>query len=161
LVGAERHGRGEGREDYRNGYYLRKRFETAIGRVEQMRIPRCRKQSLVRALHDQLRRSRGAFEDKVVEMFLKGLSVRSIGPLLDGLLGLPISSAQVSRLGRKWDRLVSQFHGCRLEDRYGYLYFDAIHLKRRSPPRLFRNLCERTRKVVLVCYGVTAEGSRS
>ena len=158
LVGIARHERGETRDDYRNGYYMRKTFDTAIGRIHGMRIPRCRRLSLIRELQEQLRRTRGAFEAKVVEMFLKGLSVRSIGPILDGLLGLPISPGQVSRLARRWDRLVAQFHQRPLDDGYVYLFFDGIHLKRRSPPRLFRTLSERTRKVVLVCYGVTAGG---
>ena len=158
LIGADAHERSAGRDDYRNGYYLRKSFQTAIGRIEGMRIPRCRKRSLIRALDAQLKRTRGAFEQKVVEMFLKGLSVRNIGPILDGLLGLPISSGQVSRLARQWDHLVAQFHERPLEDRYIYLFFDAIYLKRRSMPRLFKKLSERTRKVVLVGYGITADG---
>jgi putative transposase len=158
LIGAQAHERAEGRGDYRNGYYVRKRFETAIGRIEGLRIPRCRKRSLVRELSDQMKRTKGAVEEKVVEMFLKGLSVRSIGPILDGLLGLPISPGQVSRLAREWDHRVQAFHQRPLEDRYVYLFFDGIHLKRRSPPRLFRKLSERTRKVVLVAYGITAEG---
>ena len=44
LIGADRHGRAEGRKDHRNGYYLRKHFQTAIGRIRGMKIPRCRKQ---------------------------------------------------------------------------------------------------------------------
>ena len=158
LIGAGAHERAEARGDYRNGYYLRKSFETAIGRIEGLHIPRCRKRSLIRELTEQMKRTRGAVEEKVVEMFLKGLSVRSIGPILDGLLGLPISPGQVSRLASRWDHRVQAFHQRPLEDRYRYLFFDGIHLKRRSPPRLFRKLTERTRKVVLVCYGITAEG---
>jgi transposase-like protein len=158
LIGAVAHERAARREDYRNGYYLRKRLDTVIGRIEGLKIPRCRKLSLIRQLNEQFKRTKGAFEEKVVEMFLKGLSVRSIGPILDGLLGLPISPGQVSRLARQWDHLVAQFHGRPLEDRYAYLFLDGIHLKRRSPPRLFRKLTERTRKVVLVAYGITAQG---
>ena len=116
LVGADRHAREPGRADYRNGFYLRKSFRTAIGRIEGLRIPRCRKRSLVKALEEQLERTKGALEEKVVEMFLKGLSVRAIGPLLDGLLGLPVSPAQVSRLARQWDHRVAQFHEGPLED---------------------------------------------
>ena len=158
LVGVGPHGRGPGRQDYRNGYYWRKQFQTALGRLERLRIPRCRKRSLVRALEDQLRRTRGAFEAKVVEMFLKGLSVRSIGPVLDGLLGLPISPGQVSRLARQWDHQVQAYHQQPLQDRYVYLFFDGIHLKRRATPRLFQGMSQRRRKVVLVAYGVTAGG---
>ena len=160
LVGADRHARELNRADYRNGYYLRKSFRTAIGRIEQMRIPRCRKRSLVKALEAQLERTKGAFEEKVVEMFLKGLSVRAIGPLLDGLLGLPVSPGQVSRLARQWDHLVAQFHEGPLTDRYRYLFFDAIHLKRRSPARLFKSPVQARHRVVLACYGITRQGGK-
>ena len=158
LIGADRHERAGGRSDARNGYYLRKSFQTAIGRIEGLKIPRCRKRSLVNALQEQFRRTKGAFEGQVVEMFLKGLSVRAIGPILDGLLGLPVSPGQVSRLARGWDHQVGQFHQRPLEDRYEYLFFDGIHLKRRSAPRLFRTMAQARHKVVLVCYGVSAEG---
>ena len=160
LVGADRHAREPGRGDYRNGYYLRKRLQTAIGRIELLRIPRCRKRSLVKALEGQLERTKGAFEEKVVEMFLKGLSVRAIGPLLDGLLGLPVSAGQVSRLARQWDYRVAQFHEGPLEDRYRYLFFDGIHLKRRSGQRLFTSMGPARHRVALVCYGITREGRK-
>ena len=158
LVGAGRHERDAGREDYRNGYYLCKSFQTAIGRIERLRVPRCRKRSLVHALQGQLKRTKGAFEEKVVEMYLKGLSVRAIGPLLDGLLGLPVSSGQVSRLAHEWDHRVRDYHQRPLEDRYEYLFLDGIHLKRRSAPRLFRSMAQARHKVVLVCYGITTGG---
>jgi len=160
LVGADRHARELNRADYRNGYYLRKSFRTAIGRIEQMRIPRCRKRSLVKALEAQLERTKGAFEEKVVEMFLKGLSVRAIGPLLDGLLGLPVSPGQVSRLAREWDHRVAEFHKGLLEDRYRYLFFDGIHLKRRSGQRLFQSPGQARHRVALVCYGITRQGCK-
>ena len=158
LIGVERHGRGAGRTDHRNGYYWRKSFQTAIGRIKGMKIPRCRKQSLVKALEEQLQRTRGSFEAKVVEMFLKGLSVRAIGPILDGLLGLSVSSGQVSRLARRCDAQVSAFHRRELADRYVYLFFDGIHLKRRSAPRLFRKMARARQKVALVAYGLTEGG---
>jgi len=158
LVCADWHARDLGRDDYRNGYYLRKGFQTAIGRIEGLKIPRCRRRSLAQAMEEQLKRTKGAFEQKVVEMFLKGLSVRSIGPILDGLLGWSLSAGQVSRLAGQWDHLVEQFHQRPLEDRYAYLFFDGIHLKRRSAPRLFRTMSQARHKVVLVCYGITTEG---
>ena len=160
LVGVDRHARAQSRGDYRNGYYLRKSFRTAIGRIELLRIPRCRKRSLVRALEEQMERTKGAFEEKVVEMFLKGLSVRAIGPLLDGLLGLPVSPGQVSRLARQWDHRVAQFHQRALQESYRYLFFDGIHLKRRSAPRLFKSRAQARHRVVLVCYGITREGGK-
>jgi len=99
-----------------------------------LRIPRCRKRSLIRELTEQMKRTKGALEEKVVEMFLKGLSVRSIGPIMDGLLGLPISPGQVSRLAREWDHQVQAFHQRPLQDRYLYLFFDGIPGAHRAPP---------------------------
>jgi transposase-like protein len=160
LVGADRHAREQGRADYRNGFYLRKSFRTAIGRIEGLRIPRCRKCSLIQALEDQLERTKGAFEEKGVEMFPKGLSVRAIGPLLDGLLGLPVSPGQVSRLARRWDHLVAKFHNGPLEDRYRYLFFDGIHLKRRNSTRLFKSPGQARHRVALVCYGIARQGRK-
>jgi putative transposase len=159
LVGVGWHARGgDERADYRNGYYLRQSFQTALGCLERLRISRCRKRSLAKALAAQLRRSQGAFEAKVVEMFLKGLSVRSLGPLLDGLLGLPVSPGQVSRLARQYDHQVQAYHQRPLADGYVYLFFDGIYLKRRATPRLFERMSQRRREVVLVAYGVSAGG---
>lgn len=158
LIGADWHARSGGREDYRNGFYIRKQFRTVIGRIQGLRIPRCRKRSLIQEMEAQLKRTEGAFEAQVVEMFLRGLSVRSIGPLLDGLLGLPVSPGQVSKLARRCDAQVRQYHEKPLEDRYEYLFFDGIHLKRRSAPRIFRKMGQARCRVVLVCYGVTRTG---
>jgi transposase-like protein len=158
LIGASRHERGGGRSDYRNGYYVRKGFQTAIGRIEALKIPRCRKGSLIKALEEQFKRTKGALEKHVVEMFLKGMSVRTIGPVLDGLVGLSISPGQVSKLTRRWDHLVEQYHQKPLADQYDHLFFDGIHLKRRSAPRLFKTMSQARHRVVLVCYGVTRAG---
>jgi len=59
LIGADRHARGGKRSDSRNGYSLRKVFQTAIGRIQGLKIPRCRKRSLIRTLREQLERTRG------------------------------------------------------------------------------------------------------
>jgi transposase-like protein len=158
LVLAGRHERSGERSDSRNGYYWRKALMTAIGVIKGLRVPRCRKRSLIADVRERLDGLKGAVESKVVEMFLKGLSVRSIGPVLDGLLGLSISPGQVSRLAGRWDGLVRSFHDGALFDKYVYLFFDGIHLKRRAHPRLFRTPAQARHRVVLVAYGVTERG---
>ncbi len=160
LVGVNSWERSEEREDYRNGYYLRKGFDTAIGRIEGLRVPRCRKRSLLREVEGLMKRAKGAFEEQVVEMFLKGVSTRNVGQLLDGLIGLSVSAGQVSRLAKRLDAEVRRFHDRRLEDRYRYLFLDGIYLKTRSGKRLFETMAQARRQAVLVAYGVTWAGTK-
>jgi transposase-like protein len=155
---AKPHERSDARQDRRNGYYVRKGFKTAIGVVRGLRVPRCRRQSLMQELRERMRRAQGAVEAKAVEMFLKGVSTRQVGELLDGLVGVSMSAAKVSQLTKQLDVEVSRFHRSPLEDRYRYLFLDAIWLKSRTAPRMFKNMPEARRRVVLVAYGVTRQG---
>lgn len=158
TIEAGRHERTEGRKDYRNGYYVRKWFETAIGVIRDLRVPRCRKRRLVRELRELMAQAKGAVEEKVVEMFLRGVSTRNVGELLDGLLGISVSSGRVSQLARRLDGEVRRFHERALGEEYKYLFLDGVHLKSRSAPRLFQKMSRARRRVVLVAYGVTFGG---
>jgi putative transposase len=158
LVGAASYGRSGSRRDYRNGYYTRKKFATAIGTIENLRLARCRNCSLVQNLRRQLDRGRGKVEAKIVEAFLLGVSTRNVGELLEGLIGVAASPGQVSKLTRRLDVEVKRFHERPLADRYQYLFLDGIHLKSRGAPRLFKPMCQVRRRVVLTAYGVTFAG---
>ena len=158
CVRAGEHERSEGRQDRRNGYYVRQGFQTAIGVIRGLRVPRCRRRSLMRRLRERMKAAQGAVEAKAVEMFLKGVSTRQVGELLDGLVGVSMSAAKVSRLTKQLDAEVSRFHRSPLEDRYRYLFLDAIWLKSRTAPRMFKAMPEARRRVVLTAYGVTREG---
>lgn len=160
AVGACRHERSEGRREYRNGYYVRKGFKTALGRIERLRIPRCRKSAWMKEVRALMARSEAALGNHVVAMFLAGCSTRAIGPLLDGVVGTSVSAGQVSRLTRRLDQAVGKFHRRPLQDKYVYLVLDGVYLKRRSSPRLFQNMATARRKVALVAYGVTHRGEK-
>ncbi len=158
CVVAKEHERSDARQDRRNGYYVRKGFKTAIGMIRGLRVPRCRRRSLMRDLRERMDRAQGAVEAKAVEMFLKGVSTRQVGELLDGLVGVSMSAAKVSRLTKQLDAEVSRFHRSPLEDRYRYLLLDAIWLKSRTAPRMLKAMAEARRRVVLAAYGVTWKG---
>jgi putative transposase len=157
-VVAAAHERSLDREDYRNGYYVRKGFETAIGVIENLRVPRCRKRKIIDEVRATMERAKGAVERKVVDMFLKGVSTREVGGLLEGLIGVSMSAAKVSRLTQRLDEEVRRYHRSPLEDRYRYLFFDGIYLKSRTVPRMFKNMPQARRRVVLAAYGVTWNG---
>jgi len=160
AIGAGAYARGSGRRDYRNGYYLRRRLETAIGTIAHLRIPRCRRRALLEDLRLYLDRAKGKMETQVVQMFLKGVSTRQVGALLEGLVGVAVSPARVSHLARRLDAEVRRFHERRLPDRYAYLFLDGIHLRSRTTPRLFQKMSQARRRVALVAYGVTHEGCK-
>lgn len=160
AIGAGRYGREADRRDYRNGYYVRKFFETAIGVVEGLRVPRCRRQGLAEELRVQMVRARGAVERQVVAMYLRGVSTRNVGELLDGLVGVSVSAGRVSALTRQLDAQVSSWHRRRLEDCYAYLFLDGVWLNSRNVPSLLRRMPEARKRVALVAYGVTHKGQK-
>jgi len=147
------------RKAYRNGYYPRSRWPTALGTLRDIRVPRCRQKGLTQQMFSRLEDHREALGESVVDMLLAGVSTRRVGELLERIIDLPVSAGQVSKLAKRLDREVRTFHTRPLEDNYVYLLLDAIHLKARGTPRLFQTGLRRTRKrVVLVAYGITAEG---
>jgi len=147
------------RRSHRNGYYRRKRWRTALGPLENVRIPRCRQRGLTQRMFERLEDHRQALWDSVVNMLPAGVSTRRVGELLERIIDLPISAGQVSRWAKRLDAEVRVFHSRRIADRFVYLVLDAIHLKACGLPRLFQTGLRRTRqRVVRVAYGITGEG---
>ena len=143
---------GETRRDYRNGYYHRD-LGTRFGRLGRVRVPRarkgCRSQLLVR-----YQRRQESVNELVREAFLRGISTRQVGEVLEPVLGEAYSAQTVSRLTRALDAAVERFHRRRLEDHYVYLFLDGVVLKVRDSAGQVR------RRTVLVAYGITRTGRR-
>lgn len=147
------------RQTHRNGFYHRKRWPTALGLLEDVRVPRCRDKAFTQQMLTRLDHHRDALGQSAVDMLLAGVSTRRVGELLERIIRLPVSAGQVSRLAKRLDAAVREFHTQRLADEYVYLLLDAIYLKARGAPRLIETGLRRSRKrVVLVAYGVTRGG---
>jgi putative transposase len=143
---------GETRRDYRNGYYHRD-LGTRFGRLGRVRVPRARKGCRSRLLARYQRRQESV-NDLVREAYLRGISTRQVGEVLEPVLGEAYSAQTVSRLTRALDAAVERFHGRRLEDHYVYLFLDGVVLKVRDSSGRVR------RRTVLVAYGITTAGRR-
>ena len=151
------------RRTWRNGYFVRKRWDTPLGRLHDVRIPRCRDRGLTQAMYARLKDHQQAMGDSVIEMLLAGVSTRRVGELLETILDMPVSATRVSQLSRRLDAEVRGWHTRPLADRYRYLILDAIWLRARGQPRLLarQQAIKRTRKcVVLVAYGIRDDGRR-
>jgi putative transposase len=142
----------EGRRDYRNGYY-RRDLGTQVGLLHRLRVPRtrrgCRSQLLPR-----YQRRQEPVNGLVREAFLRGVSTRQVGEVLEPVLGESYSAQTVSRLARGLDQAVRAFHQRRLRDEYVYIFLDGVVLKVRDVRGKVR------RRWVLVAYGITAAGRR-
>jgi len=140
------------RLDSRNGHYLRN-FATRLGLLEHLRIPRTRRGFRTRILPRYQRRQE-AVNELVRQAFLRGISTRQVGAVLEPVLGEAYSAQTVSNITRELDRAVEQFHRRPLRDDYVYLFLDGVVLKVRDRSGPVR------RRVVLVAYGITPTGRR-
>ena len=145
------HERSGSRRGYRNGYYTRKSLATELGDLGPIRIPRCRDSEFNQRLQGQLKRCRGTFEESVIDLFLAGVSTRRVGELVEKLIGVELSASSVSYLTRRLSCEVDRYHQRRLSDDWLYLFFDGIWLKGRRATAVGK-------RIVLVCYGVKADG---
>jgi len=152
-LGVGRYVRDEaGRRDYRNGYY-RRDLGTRLGLLCRLRVPRSRGRYPSQLL-DRYQRRQESVNELVREAFLRGISTRQVGEVLEPVLGEAYSAQTVSRIAQGLDQAVAAYHRRRLRDEYVYLFLDGVVLKVRDGRGKVR------RRVVLVAYGITAAGRR-
>lgn len=153
YVAVARYGREAGvRQDYRNGYY-RRDLGTRLGLLCGLRVPRTR-QGCRSELLGRYQRRQEPVNELVREAFLRGISTRQVGAVLEPVLGEAYSAQTVSRLVRGLDRAVAAYQRRRLRDEYVYLFLDGVVLKVRDAQGKVR------RRVVLVAYGIRQGGRR-
>src|SRR5438309_2435298 len=142
----------ETRCDFRNGYY-RRDLGTRLGLLRGLRIPRARR-GYKSELLPRYQRRQEAVHALIREAFLRGISTRQVGPVLEPVLGEAYSAQTISRILRGLDGAVEQFHRRPLRDDCVYLFLDGVVLKVRDLRGKVR------RRVVLVAYGISSSGRR-
>lgn len=149
---AEYHEQIERYKLYRNGYYQRT-LVTQFGSLNDLRVPRLRKSGFRTKVFQRYARYQDIIEDLIQDIFLAGVSTRRVGAAISKLLDTKISHGTVSRITRRLDSKVKEFHTRELLDEYQYLFFDGVTLK------IKYNTKYHNRKV-LVAYGITVFGKR-
>ncbi len=144
--------RGPERLGYRNGYYGRS-LVTRWGVIAELRIPRDREGSFSSQVLERYQRFQPQVEDRVREMFLRGVSTRQVEKVLGPLLETGISAQTVSRITRSLDAEVARFQQRALVDCYRYLFLDGVTLKVKGPVKAKKRL-------LLCAYGITWAGKR-
>jgi putative transposase len=151
LVGAAHGERGEGRENWRNGYRDRD-WHTRSGTIA-LRIPKLRRGSYFPAFLEPRRSSEKALAAVVQEAYVQGISTRSVDELVKALGMTGISKSQVSRLCEEIDERVGAFLERPLEGDWPYLWIDATYVKVRQAGRIVS-------VATIIAVAVNGEGRR-
>ena len=140
------------RQGFRNGTY-RRRLLTTVGEIV-LEVPRTREyRSPATAILPAYARRMPGVDAMMRQMFLRGVSTRQVGPVLEALCGQRVSATTVSALTASLEQAARRFHERALEDRYRYLLLDGVFLRVREAGGV-------RRRVVLCAYGLTWDGER-
>lgn len=144
-------GEPDGRRNTRNGYG-RKTVLTDTGRLE-LEVPRDRLSTFDPQLVAKYRRRLPGFDEKVVSMYARGLSVREIQGHLRDLYGIDTSPDLISAVTDAVLDEVAQWQERPLEPLYPLIFFDALRVKIRDEGTV-RN------KAVHLALGVRPDGTK-
>lgn len=151
FINAGRFERTGGRRGQRNGYRHRTLL-TSVGALD-LCVPRDRESRYQPDMFDRYSRTSGSLEDAIRAMFLRGVSTRKVGEVLDVLCGERVSASKVSSVTRELDHAVTDYSNSPIEDDFIVLFLDGINVRVRFELKV------RTVKL-LVAYGIRSNGTR-
>jgi len=140
-----------GAKNRRNGYG-QKTVLTGDGRIG-LDVPRDRQSSFDPQLLAKYQRRFPEFDDKIVSMYARGMSVREIVGHVRDLYGLDVSPALISAVTDAVLDEVAAWQARPLEPIYPLVFFDALRVKIRDEGTV-RN------KAVHIALGVRADGTK-
>ncbi len=135
----------------RNGYG-RKTVTTGSGRIE-LEIPRDRAGSFDPALIAKYQRRFPGFDEKIISMYARGMSVREIAGHVRELYGIDVSPDLISTVTDAVLEELAAWQARPLEAVYPLIFFDALRVKIRDEGTV-RN------KAVHIALGVRADGAK-
>jgi putative transposase len=147
---AEPYERTDERKDYANGFKP-KTLNTRLG-VLSLSVPQVREGEFYPSFLEKGIRSERALKVALAEMYVQGVSTRKVEAILEGLCGLSVSSAEVSRCAKNLDDELSKWRTRRL-GKYPYVFVDARYEKVREGGCVVD-------LAVLIAYGIDGSGKR-
>jgi putative transposase len=141
----------EGRANSRNGYG-RKTLLTESGKLP-ISVPRDRLSTFDPQLIAKYRRRLPGFDDKIVSLYARGMTVREIQGHLAELYGIDVSPDLISAVTDAILDEIAEWQNRPLETVYPLVFFDALRVKVRDEGTV-RN------KAVYIALGVRADGRK-
>jgi len=151
VVGVSKWAKAKTRNDSYNGSYLRGLL-TSMGHIE-IKMPRARKAGAPVGVIGAYKRRSAEVDEAIVSAYVKGVSTRGVGSVVEALAGNSLSSSAVSRVTTRLEEKVEELRTRKLEGKYPYLFLDATYLKARWA-RSVESV------PVLIAYGVNEAGKR-
>ncbi len=152
YLGAQPYERTLGRRGSRNGTKPRT-MKTCVGEL-RFDVPQVREGGFRTRVFERYQRSDRALVVAMQEMYVKGVSTRKVGEVLQEMGGFDLSAATVSRAAAELDDQVSKWRQRKLEGEYRYLIVDARYEKIRSSEGKVVS------QALLVAAGVNHDGQR-
>jgi putative transposase len=140
-----------GKANRRNGF-SKKTVLTETSKLD-LRIPRDREGSFDPKLIARYQRRFPGFDQKIISMYARGMTVREIQGHLMEIYGLDVSPDLISTVTDAVMETVTEWQNRPLETSYPLVFFDAMRVKIRDEG-LVRN------KAVYLALGVQADGSK-
>lgn len=139
---------------YRRNGYRRRTILSSFGYLTDLKIPRVRGGRIGFRCLPAYKRRAPDVDLMIQEMFLDGVSTRSVPEVLEPLYGKgTISAAGVSRISKSLNKYVNSYHSRRLSDNYEYVIADGVYFN-------VKNVVRKKRRCVLVVYGIKSSGQR-
>ena len=160
----------EGSRNRRNGY-SKETVLTETSKID-VRIPRDREGTFDPKLIERYQRRFPGFDDKIVSMYARGMTVREVQGHLLELYGLEVSPDLISTVADAVLETVTEWRSRPLETSYPLVFFDAIRVKIRDEgwvrnrPSISRSGSPPTGRRIFSGYGsrrpkAPSSGSRS
>lgn len=149
-LGYRPHGPAAG-DDRRNGHGA-KTLETENGPLS-IRVPRDRDGDFAPQLVKKGQRRLEGFDDKVLSLYARGMSMREIQGHLEELYGTQVSPELISTVTDAVMEEVRSWQNRPLESHYPIVYLDALRVKVRDRGHIVS-------KAVYLAIGVTLEGQK-
>jgi putative transposase len=127
LVGALPHERSISRTDRRNGHY-RRNLDTTMGHIDELPVPRTRGGYRTQ-LFERYARRRPELDEAISGMFIKGVSTKGVGEVMEVLTG-SAPSPSPSTVSRVFHTLEGEYRAWKsrpLSSRYEYLFADGTY----------------------------------
>lgn len=132
--------------------FLSSCWKLSNGEIE-LEVPRDRNSEFEPMAIKKRRRSISSFDDKIISMYAKGMTVRDIQSHVQELYRADMSAAMISNITEKVIEVAIEWQARPLQAVYPIVFFDAIHYKVKEGGKVVS-------KAAYICLGINLEGKK-
>lgn len=118
----------EGQRNQRNGYYPRD-LHTKYGLIEDLDVPRDRKNHFQTQVFEPYQRRDGWLEEAVIQMYKSGMSTRDVARFIETMFGSQYSPTTISNITATVLEDIQNWQQRPLKKRYAVIYLDGLYVK--------------------------------